>query len=79
MEIIKCLYAKSAQVARFPLSWLGSAQLVVLCAPVPRGLLRPGVTLDVSSSTCLHSIASKAVMSAIVSLGQYKAGNLDEP
>lgn len=52
----------------------------VLCAPVPGGLIGPGVALDVVGlSTCLHSMAPKPVTAAIVSLGQYRACNLDEP
>lgn len=51
----------------------------VLCAPISGGLIGPSATLDVALSTCLHSIASKPVMAAVVSLGQYRACSLDEP
>lgn len=51
----------------------------VFCVPMPGGLVAPGLNLDVALSACLHTVASKAVMAAVVSLGQYRACNLGEP
>jgi len=48
-------------------------------APSTGGVIGQGATLNVASSKCLHRIASKPVMAAIVNLGQNRAWNLDEP